>query len=59
MVDGHHIPIRNKTMKLLATAESGVEREWRGRDGEGDLTNVQCKPTWNCPNESPCTMNIF
>jgi hypothetical protein len=23
------------------------------RDGEGDLTNVQYKPIWNCHNESP------
>jgi hypothetical protein len=24
-----------------------------GRDDGGDLTNVQCKPNWNCHNESP------
>jgi hypothetical protein len=25
----------------------------RGRDGGGDLTNVQYKPIWNCHYESP------
>jgi hypothetical protein len=25
----------------------------RGKDGEGDLTNVQYKLIWNCHNESP------
>jgi hypothetical protein len=32
----------------------GVE----GRDGGGDLANVQYKPTWNCHNESSHTMNV-
>jgi hypothetical protein len=52
MVDGLHILVRNRTMKLLAIALSG-----RGRDGGekvgGSLTNVQCKPNCNCHNEPP------
>jgi hypothetical protein len=27
-------------------------RGLRGKDGGGDLTNVQCKPIWNHHNES-------
>jgi hypothetical protein len=53
MVDGLHVLIRNKTMKLLAIALSGVWRKLRGRDSKGDLPNVQYKPIWNCHNESP------
>jgi hypothetical protein len=29
-----------------------------GGAGEGDPTNVLCKATWNCLNESPCMTNI-
>jgi hypothetical protein len=28
-------------------------RELKGRDGGGDLTNVQYKPVWNGHNEFP------
>jgi hypothetical protein len=40
-------------MKPLAIALSGEQRDW-GReeeDGEGNLTNVQCKANQNCDNE--------
>jgi hypothetical protein len=30
-----------------------------GRESGGELTNVQCKPNWNCHNEPPCTIKIF
>jgi hypothetical protein len=39
--------------KTLAIALNGVGRSLRGRDNEGDPTNVQYKPIWNCHNESP------
>jgi hypothetical protein len=39
--------------KSLAIAVSGAGKGLRGRDGGGNLTNVQCKPIWNCHNESP------
>jgi hypothetical protein len=39
--------------KPLAIALSAAGRGLRRRDGGGDLTNVQCKPIWNCHNESP------
>jgi hypothetical protein len=48
-----HIHIQNRTKKPLAIAISGVGRESRGRDGEGDLNNVQCKAIQNCQSESP------
>jgi hypothetical protein len=32
--------------------------ELRGTDNEGNVTNVQYKPNWNCHYESPCLMNI-
>jgi hypothetical protein len=35
----------------MALSEAG--RMLRGRDGGGDLTNVQCEPMWNCHNEFP------
>jgi hypothetical protein len=35
----------------------GGKRLRVGGDGGGDLTNVQCRPIWNCHNESPCTTN--
>jgi hypothetical protein len=47
-VDGLHIPIWNRAMKLLAIALSGVSRSLRGRDDEGNVTNVQYKTNWNC-----------
>jgi hypothetical protein len=58
MVDRLHILVQNTTMKPLLIVLSGAGRESRGRDGRGDLTNVQYKPIWNCRNESPCTMNL-
>jgi hypothetical protein len=39
----HEIEQRN----LLQLFSSGVGRGLRGKDGWGDLTNVQYKPTWN------------
>jgi hypothetical protein len=30
-----------------------VKRGLRGRDGRGDLTNVQYKPIWNSQNKTP------
>jgi hypothetical protein len=45
-------------MKILAVALSGAGRESKGRDGTGNLTNVQYKPVWNCHNEYPHTINI-
>jgi hypothetical protein len=53
VVDGLHIPIWNRTKKCLAISLSGAGRGLSGRDGEGDLTNVQYKSTWNYHNESP------
>jgi hypothetical protein len=41
VVDRFHIPIGNRTKKPLAIALSVVGRRLRGRDGGGDLTNVQ------------------
>jgi hypothetical protein len=29
------------------------EAVWRGTDSGSDLTNKQCKPIWNCNNDSP------
>jgi hypothetical protein len=40
-------------MESLAIAIGGAGKGLRGREGGGDLTNVQCKPNWNCHNESP------
>jgi hypothetical protein len=53
MVDGLHILTQNRTKKPLAIVLSGVGRGRRGRDGGGDLTNVQYKFIWNCHNGSP------
>jgi hypothetical protein len=53
MVNGLHIPILNRTIKPLAIVLSGGGRVSRGRDGRGDLTNVQYKPIWNCHSETP------
>jgi hypothetical protein len=52
MVDSLHILIRNRTKKPFAIALSGVGRKLRGGEDEGDLTNVQYKPNWNCHYES-------
>jgi hypothetical protein len=41
MVDGLYIHTQNRTMKPLAIALSGVGRGLQGRDGGGDLTNVE------------------
>jgi hypothetical protein len=38
--------------KPLAIALRGSERRLRGRDGEGDITNVEYKLIWNCHYES-------
>jgi hypothetical protein len=51
MVNGLYILRWNKTMKPLAIALSGQEGV-EGKDCGGDLTNIQCKPIWNCHNES-------
>jgi hypothetical protein len=34
-----------------------VGRGLRGREDGSDLSNVQCKPNWNCHYDSPCIMN--
>jgi hypothetical protein len=39
-------------MKPLAIALSGAGRRLKGADGGSGLTNVHCKPIWNCHNES-------
>jgi hypothetical protein len=45
--------IQNRTTKPLAIALSGTKR-WLSRGGgEGNLTNIQCKPIQNCHNEAP------
>jgi hypothetical protein len=48
MVDGLHIPMRNRTKKPLAIALSGVGRGQRERDNGDNVTNVQYKSNWNC-----------
>jgi hypothetical protein len=49
------IYIGNIMMKPVEIALSGIL--WGllggGADGGDNLTNVQCKPIWNCHNESP------
>jgi hypothetical protein len=40
MVDGHHMPGLDRRMRPPAVALSGMGGGW-GRDGGGDLTNVQ------------------
>jgi hypothetical protein len=59
MVDWPHILIQNRTKKPFASVLSGMERGLRERDGGGDLTNVQYKPIWNCPNVSPSVQWIY
>jgi hypothetical protein len=51
MVDGFHIHTSYRRMNPLAIPLSGV---WRGlgRDGGGDITNIQCRVIQNCLNES-------
>jgi hypothetical protein len=44
------IYLREIEQKPLAIALSGWGQEG---DGGDDLTNVQCKPIWNCHNEFP------
>jgi hypothetical protein len=45
MADGLHIHIRNRTMKPLTIALSGVGGSCGGwREAGDNLTNVQCKP---------------
>jgi hypothetical protein len=53
MLEGLHIPIRNRTKKPLGIALSGVGRRLRGRDDGGSINSVQYKYTWNCLYESP------
>jgi hypothetical protein len=50
--------IKYRTKKPLAIALSGAGRGLSGKGSTGrhcggDLTSVQCKPIWNCHNESP------
>jgi hypothetical protein len=40
MVGGLHIPIWNRTEKSFTIALSGVGRELRGRDDEGNVNNI-------------------
>jgi hypothetical protein len=58
MFDGLHTLTQNRTMKPLVIVLSGVGMGSRGRVGRGDVTNVQCKPIWNCHNESSHTTTI-
>jgi hypothetical protein len=44
-------------MKSLAISLSGSGSGLRGRDGKGDLTDMQCKAAGNWRNESPHRMN--
>jgi hypothetical protein len=52
MTDELHILTQNRKMKPLAIALSGGGGV-KGRDGGGELTDVQCEPIRNCHNESP------
>jgi hypothetical protein len=40
-------------MKPLAISLSEVGKGLKGRNGGGDLIDVQYKPIWNCHSESP------
>jgi hypothetical protein len=53
MVDGLHILTQSRSKTSLAIALSEAERESRGRDSEGDLINVPCKPIQICHYGSP------
>jgi hypothetical protein len=57
-MDGLQTLIWTRTKKPISIAVSGAGSELRGRDGGGDLTNVQHKPIWNCHNES-CLYNKY
>jgi hypothetical protein len=59
MVDGLHIPIWNIRKKPLVIASSGAGRGLRRRDDEGNVTNVQYNPNWNCHYESPSIYQIY
>jgi hypothetical protein len=48
-----YILVWNRTKKPLTTVLIEAGRGLRGRDGGGDLTNVQYKPIWNCHYEFP------
>jgi hypothetical protein len=48
MVDGLHILIQSRIKKPLAIAFSGVASRLRWTDDRNVVTNVQCKPSWNC-----------
>jgi hypothetical protein len=52
-VDGLHILTQSRSKTSLAIALSEAERESRGRDSEGDLINVPCKPIQICHYGSP------
>jgi hypothetical protein len=57
--NGLHIPIWDRTKKLLAIALSGVRRGLRGRDNGDNVNNVQYKSNRNCYYESqPFIINI-
>jgi hypothetical protein len=45
-------------MKPLEIALSGAGMGL-GESGGADLTDVQCKPVWNCHNESPSDKYIL
>jgi hypothetical protein len=53
MVDGLNMLIPNRTKKPLAIGFKWAGRGLRGRDGGGDLTNIQYKPILDCHNEFP------
>jgi hypothetical protein len=48
MVDQLHIPLGNRTKKPLAITLNKAGREFRRRDSGENVTNIQCKPNWNC-----------
>jgi hypothetical protein len=48
MADGLHILIWNRTKKPLVIALMRAGRKLRGRDDEGNVSNVQYNPNQNC-----------
>jgi hypothetical protein len=49
MVDELYIIVRDGTKKPCAIFLSATGRLLRGRHSKGDITNVQYKPIWKCP----------
>jgi hypothetical protein len=53
VVDGLHIPIRNRTKKSLSIDLSEVGRRLQGRDNGGNVNNVHDKSNQNYHYEFP------